>query len=90
MFKLFRLETSNELARAFTNFNLGRRMPINTAARLIANVLFSSRLAPLITQVIVGGVDDSGGHVFSVDPFVSLSEEKCVATVRVRLLPTTC
>lgn len=60
--------------------NMGRRMPIHTAARLIANVLFSSRLAPLITQVVVGGVDDSGFHVFTVDPFGSLTEEKCVAT----------
>ena len=60
--------------------NLGRRMPITSAARLIANVLFSSRLAPLVTQVIVGGVDDTGSHVFTVDPFGSLTEEKCVAT----------
>lgn len=60
--------------------NLGRRMPINTAARLIANVLFSARYAPLMTQVIVGGVDDTGFHVFTVDPLGSLTEEKCVST----------
>ena len=60
--------------------NTGRRMPVNSAARLVANLLFSSRLAPLITQVLVGGVDDTGSHVFSLDPFGSLTEEKCVAT----------
>lgn len=59
---------------------IGRPMPISAAARLIANLLFSSRLAPLVTQVLVGGVDDSGPHVFSIDPFGSLNEEKCVAT----------
>jgi proteasome beta subunit len=60
--------------------NMGRPMPVNSAARLVANLLFSSRYLPLLTQVLVGGVDDSGPHVFSLDPFGSLTEEKCVAT----------
>jgi proteasome beta subunit len=59
---------------------IGRPMPVSAGARLIANLLFSSRLAPMVTQALVGGVDDSGPHVFSVDPFGSLTEEKCVAT----------
>jgi proteasome beta subunit len=58
----------------------GRRMPVKVAARLTANILFSARLAPLIAQVLVGGVDDVGPHVFLLDPFGSLTEEKCVAT----------
>ena len=62
------------------NLNNGRSLPVSSAARLIANLLFSTRLAPLIAQVLVGGVDDSGAHVFSIDPFGSLTEEKCVAT----------
>ncbi|MEM3703940.1 MAG: proteasome subunit beta, partial [Candidatus Bathyarchaeia archaeon] len=60
--------------------NMGRPMPINSAARLTANLLFSARYMPLATQVLIGGVDDSGPHVFSLDPFGSLTEEKCVAT----------
>ena len=60
--------------------NMGRPMPINSAARLVANLLFSARYMPLATQVLIGGVDDSGPHVFSLDPFGSLTEEKCVAT----------
>ena len=60
--------------------NTRRRMPVSSAARLIANLLFSARLAPMITQILVGGVDDTGSHVFSLDPFGSLTEEKCVAT----------
>ncbi|NIP67529.1 archaeal proteasome endopeptidase complex subunit beta, partial [Candidatus Bathyarchaeota archaeon] len=58
----------------------GRPMPINSAARLVANLLFSSRMAPMIAQVVVGGIDTTGAHVFSLDPFGSLTEEKCVAT----------
>jgi len=60
--------------------NTARPMPLSAAARLMANLLFSSRYAPLIAQVLIGGVDDSGPHVFSVDPFGSITEEKCVAT----------
>lgn len=60
--------------------NMGRPLPLSSAARLIANLLFSARYAPLIAQVLIGGVDDTGPHVFSLDPFGSLTEEKCVAT----------
>jgi proteasome beta subunit len=60
--------------------NLGRPMPVSSAARLISNVLFSSRYAPLLAQILVGGMDDSGPHVFSIDPFGSITEEKCTAT----------
>ena len=60
--------------------NNGRPIPIKAASRLVANLLFSARLAPLIAQILVGGVDSTGPHVFSLDPFGSLVEEKCVAT----------
>jgi len=60
--------------------NLGRPIPVSSAARLVANLLFSARYIPLVTQVLVGGVDETGPHVFSLDPFGSLTEEKCVAT----------
>ncbi len=60
--------------------NYGRPIPIKAASRLVANLLFSSRYAPLIAQVLIGGIDDTGAHVFSLDPLGSLTEEKCVAT----------
>jgi len=60
--------------------NTARPMPVSSAARLVANLLFSSRYAPLIAQVLVGGMDDSGPHVFAIDPFGSITEENCVAT----------
>jgi len=59
--------------------NIGRPMPIQSASRLVANVLFSAR-GGLMAQILVGGVDSTGPHVFSLDPFGSLNEEKCVAT----------
>jgi proteasome beta subunit len=60
--------------------NNSRPIPVKAASRLVANLLFSARLAPLVAQILVGGVDSTGPHVFSLDPFGSLVEEKCVAT----------
>lgn len=60
--------------------NTKRPMPVSSAARLVANLLFSARLAPMLARVLVGGVDAMGPHVFSLDPFGSITEEKCVAT----------
>ncbi len=59
--------------------NHGRPMPIKAASRLVANVLFSAR-GGLLAQILVGGVDSTGPHIFSLDPFGSLTEEKYVAT----------
>ena len=60
--------------------NMNRPMPISSAARLVANMLFSARYIPLATQVLVGGVDETGSHIFNLDPFGSLTEEKSVST----------
>jgi proteasome beta subunit len=53
-----------------------RPMPVSAAARLTANILFYNRLQPLILQAIIAGVDTEGPHIFSLDPFGSLTEEK--------------
>lgn len=58
--------------------NLNRPMPINSAARMTSNLLFSAR--GLMAQIIVGGVDDTGPHIYSLDPFGSLTEEKMTTT----------
>lgn len=55
-------------------------MPIGTAARLLANILFQSRMMPYILQAIIAGVDETGPKIFALDPLGSLIEEKFVAT----------
>jgi len=60
--------------------NNNRPMPVNSAARLVANLLFQNRYIPLATQVLVGGIDDTGPHVYNLDPYGSLNEEKSVST----------
>ena len=59
---------------------VGRPMPVKSAARLVANILFRARAFPLLTQILIGGYDDEGFHVFSLDPLGSLTKEDCVAT----------
>ena len=63
-------------------YRLQRRiaMPVSAAARLVANLFFSHRLFPFMAQIIIGGIDSSGPHLFSIDPFGSITEEKYVAT----------
>lgn len=60
--------------------NMNRPMPVKSAARLVANLLFSARYIPLATQVVIGGIDETGSHVYNLDPFGSLTEEKSVST----------
>jgi len=57
-----------------------RPMPVRSAAVLVANLLFQRRLFPLLTQLLIGGRDREGCHVFCLDPYGSLTEEECVAT----------
>ena len=64
------------------NFEKKRHMPVSAAARLVSNILFSNRQVgmPLPLQALIGGFDDTGPHVFNLDPFGSLTEEKVVST----------
>jgi len=58
----------------------GRSMDVKAATRLAANILFSSRAFPLAMQAIIGGVDETGAHIYALDPFGSVTEETCVST----------
>ena len=73
------VETLKANANLFRLEN-GRPMPVSAAARLAANILFSSRGFPLIVQALLGGVDETGSHIFQIDPLGSITEEKYVST----------
>ncbi|MEM2119044.1 MAG: archaeal proteasome endopeptidase complex subunit beta [Candidatus Bathyarchaeia archaeon] len=60
--------------------NNGRPMPVGSAARFIANLMFSARYVPLETEALIGGVDDAGAHVYRLDMLGTLTEEKYVST----------
>jgi proteasome beta subunit len=62
-------------ARLFS-FDIGRPISVRSTAKLMSNLLFNRRLAPLLTQTIVGGVDDEGPSLYGLDPLGSLIPDK--------------
>ncbi len=58
----------------------GRRMQVRALATLLSTYMFYYRWFPYQTQLIVGGVDDSGPHLFNVDPLGGVTEEKVIST----------
>ena len=49
------------------SMDVGRKISVRAAAKLMSNILFNRRMAPLITQTIVGGVDDEGPSLWVLD-----------------------
>jgi proteasome beta subunit len=58
----------------------GRRMQVRALATLLSTYMFYYRFFPYQTQLLVGGVDDSGPHLFNVDPLGGVTEEKVIST----------
>lgn len=45
----------------------GTRIPVLSAATLMSNILNQRKFAPYYVQLVLGGFDAQGGHVFSLD-----------------------
>jgi proteasome beta subunit len=66
-------------AEAYVNLfrlDAGRPISVRSTAKLMSNLLFNRRLGPLITQTIVGGIDDEGPSLYSLDPLGSVLPDK--------------
>ena len=61
------------------SMDVGRKISVHSAAKLMANVLFNRRYAPLITQTIVGGLDEEGPSLYVLDVLGSLIPDKYAA-----------
>ncbi len=64
--KLFRLDTN-------------RPITVRATSKIMSNLLFNMRLFPLITQTIVGGVDEDGASLYVLDVLGSLIPDKYAA-----------
>jgi len=67
---------------AYANlFKLDANRPIavKSAAKVMSNLLFSRRLFPLITQTIVGGMDEEGASLYVLDVLGSVIPDKYAA-----------
>jgi proteasome beta subunit len=58
----------------------GEDMTVNAAANLMATIMYARHWYPFYTQMIMGGVDKKGGHLFSFDPSGALIPEEYVST----------
>jgi proteasome beta subunit len=58
------------------SLDVGRTITVRSAAKLMSNLLFNRRLAPLITQTIVGGTDDEGASLYVLDILGSVIPDK--------------
>ncbi|MEA2075208.1 MAG: archaeal proteasome endopeptidase complex subunit beta [Euryarchaeota archaeon] len=58
----------------------GEPMTVKGMATLLSNVLNGQRFYPYIVQLLLGGMDRNGAHIFSIDPFGGNTEEKEVAS----------
>jgi len=54
-------------------------MTVRGMTTLLSNVLSGQRYFPFIVQLLVGGIDRKGAHIFSIDPFGGNTEEKEIA-----------
>jgi proteasome beta subunit len=58
------------------SLDVSRPISVRSAAKLMSNLLFARRLAPLITQTIVGGMDDEGTSLYVLDVLGSVIPDK--------------
>ncbi len=59
--------------------DFGRPITVRSAAKVMSNLLFSRRLVPLITQTIIGGVDDEGPSIYVLDILGSVIPDRYAA-----------
>jgi len=56
------------------------RISIEAVAALASNILHSNRFYPLIVQALLGGVDDTGAKIYSLDPTGGMILDKFIST----------
>ncbi|MCE4606918.1 MAG: proteasome subunit beta [Desulfurococcales archaeon] len=54
-------------------------LSVKGVAKLLSSILYSSKMLPYLTEVIVGGVDYRGPHLYVLDSLGGYSEEKYAA-----------
>ena len=58
------------------SMDVGRRISVKSAAKLMSNILFNRRYAPLITQTLIGGLDEEGPSLYVLDVLGSVIPDK--------------
>lgn len=68
---------TNEAAAYVKLYELevNRRINIRSASKLLSTLLFQRRFFPLLTQTIIGGVDEGGPSLYVLDPLGSVMQD---------------
>jgi len=61
------------------SMDVKRPISVRAAAKLMANILFNRRYTPLLTQTIVGGMDEEGPSLYVLDVLGSLLPDNYAA-----------
>jgi len=54
-------------------------LSVKALTTLLSNILSGNRMFPFIVQLLVGGIDRNGAHIFSIDPYGGNTDEKEIA-----------
>ena len=76
------MQVISRLTRMFLNMYLldtRTRPTVRAAAKLLSMILFQNRIFPYYVEVLVGGIDEEGPHLFVMDPLGSLIEDDYAA-----------
>ncbi|MFN7105944.1 MAG: archaeal proteasome endopeptidase complex subunit beta [Pyrobaculum sp.] len=65
-------------ARAY-ELETRKKPTVKAMAALLSAIMFNRRFMPFFAEVLVGGVDEEGPHLFVMDPLGSLIEDKYAA-----------
>lgn len=60
--------------------NNKKGMPIKSATTLLANILQGNKYYPFMVQLILGGCDDDGASIYSIDAIGGVTTEKFTST----------
>ena len=64
---------------SYYEVSTGKPMSVKSAARLLAVVLYSYKYFPFLSEILFGGIDEEGPHLFVMDPVGSLIEDDYAA-----------
>lgn len=76
------IQAVNKIIQAeikYYEISMNKPISIRSAAKLISNILYSYKFLPMFSELVVGGIDDEGFHLYVMDPLGSLIEDDYAA-----------
>lgn len=76
------IQAVNKIIQAeikYYEISMNKPISIRSAAKLISNILYSYKFLPMLSELVVGGIDNEGFHLYVMDPLGSLIEDDYAA-----------